>query len=401
MEAEERPSKFRKLDHRDVLKEQDGIKSMASENLGSGSSRSKGVQATNKASDSDGNCSRQGRERGEDYELMDLADASPGLEPAQKPISKNQLKKLKRKEQWEVSRDDRKARRKQKLKEKKERKRNEKDRHGAEQPQESAIPAGELKLKGPINTKRKPSTQLPVTFIIDCGFDTLMMDKEIVSLASQITRCYSTNHQAPFRGHLVVSSYNGELKNRFETTLSGHHRNWKGVRFFEDDVVHTSSKAKELMSGPGGGELAGSFSNTLEGEQDRAQAGEVVYLTSDSPDTLRELKPYSTYIIGGLVDHNRHKGICYKRAMDHGVKTAKLPIGDYMEMNSRFVLAVNHVFEIMIKWLENKDWGESFMEIMPKRKGGSLKGKGGKAEAEAEAVVVEQLEAEPGASKVA
>ena len=99
----------------------------------------------------------------------------------------------------------------------------------------------------------------------------------------------------------------------------------------------------------------------------------MVYLTSESPDTLTELKPYSTYIVGGLVDRNRHKGICYKRAMDRGLKTAKLPIGDYMQMASRFVLATNHVSEIMVRWLELGDWGEAFLRVVPKRKGGVLK----------------------------
>jgi len=103
------------------------------------------------------------------------------------------------------------------------------------------------------------------------------------------------------------------------------------------------------------------------------ESGEVIYLTSDSPNTLTELKPYSTYIIGGLVDKNRHKGICYQRAMDREIKTARLPIGDYMDMTSRFVLTTNHVSEIMLKWLELGDWGEAFLKVIPKRKGGSLK----------------------------
>jgi len=44
-----------------------------------------------------------------------------------------------------------------------------------------------------------------------------------------------------------------------------------------------------------------------------------------------------------------------------------------MEMASRFVLATNHVNEIMLKWLECGDWGEAFVQVIPKRKGGKLK----------------------------
>jgi tRNA (guanine9-N1)-methyltransferase len=85
------------------------------------------------------------------------------------------------------------------------------------------------------------------------------------------------------------------------------------------------------------------------------------------------LSPYSTYIVGGLVDKNRHKGICYKIAKERGIKTAKLPIGEYLEMQSRKVLATNHVVEIMVRWLECGDWGEAFMKVIPKRKGVKLR----------------------------
>ena len=135
----------------------------------------------------------------------------------------------------------------------------------------------------------------------------------------------------------------------------------------EADAIRTS-QSLSFLPGPDPSQKHGTFP-----AMKPAEPGEVIYLTSDSPHTLDRLKPYSTYIIGGLVDKNRHKGICYKTACDKGLKTAKLPIGEYMEMQSRFVLATNHVVEIMIRWLECGDWGEAFMQVMPKRKGGRLK----------------------------
>ena len=296
-----------------------------------------------------------------DEDSVDLQKSqSPGADAAEsstKPISKNQLKKQRRKEQWEAGREDRKAKRKEKNKEKKERK-----REGR-----SALTEEQCK------PKKQKSVQLPITFLVDCGFDDLMTENEMVSLASQVTRCYSDNSKALFRAHYAISSFNGNLKKRFETVLSNHHQNWRGVKFCEEDFVEASVRMKDSMSAPEGGELKGCFLRDAEDQEQVSRDGEVVYLTSDSPNTLEKLKPYSTYIIGGLVDRNRHKGICYKRAMEKGIKTAKLPIGEYMEMNSRFILATNHVFEIMINWLANRDWSEAFMAVMPKRKGGSLK----------------------------
>jgi len=35
-----------------------------------------------------------------------------------------------------------------------------------------------------------------------------------------------------------------------------------------------------------------------------------------------------------------------------GIAHARLPIGDYMRLASSTVMTTNHVFEIMLKWLE-------------------------------------------------
>jgi len=56
----------------------------------------------------------------------------------------------------------------------------------------------------------------------------------------------------------------------------------------------------------------------------------VVYLTADSDVEISELRPGETYIIGGIVDHNRYKNLCLHKAKTHGIRTAKLPIGTYL-----------------------------------------------------------------------
>lgn len=70
----------------------------------------------------------------------------------------------------------------------------------------------------------------------------------------------------------------------------------------------------------------------VEALQDQKES--LVYLTADSENVLDELDPKSIYIIGGLVDRNRWKGITMNKANEQGIKTAKLPIGAYMKMSS-------------------------------------------------------------------
>ena len=300
-------------------------------------------------------------------------------EPELQPISKNKLKKMKRDQEWEENRAKRKAKRKEKVQEKKQRKRAAYDEaisNNPTQPNPTLQGNAGDKIAVPYKNKRSHHVQLPITFILDCGFDDLMMDKEIKSLGAQITRTYSDNHKAPYQAHLAISSFGGHLKERFDGLLAGQYHSWRNVRFLEADFTEAATQARAWMKGDQGGKPGGVFANKDDSDPPSdayGEGGEVVYLTSDSLDTLTELRPYSTYIVGGLVDRNRHKGICYKKAMDRGIKTAKLPIGDYMQMSSRFVLATNHVVEIMLRWLEVGDWGQAFLKVMPKRKGGVLK----------------------------
>ena len=309
-------------------------------------------------------------------------DEPQGIAPqGDPPLSKNKLKKMKRDQAWEAGRELRKQLRKEKVKEKKLRKRAARD-EGASQPplkpKDDNCNDGKA-VSEEAQSHRPQNVQVPITIVIDCGFDELMQENERKSLGSQVTRCYSDNHKAPYQAHLAISSFGGHLKERFDTLLSGNHRSWRGVRFLDGDFVAAAGQAKAWMQAPEGGTLAGALSRTgtlnHDSSSEEAGSGETIYLTSDSPNTLSTLKPYSIYIIGGLVDKNRYKGICYKKAMEAGVQTAKLPIGDYMRMNSRFVLATNHVSEIIVRWLDCGDWGKAFDRVVPKRKGGVLKEK--------------------------
>lgn len=302
------------------------------------------------------------------------ANSTPAEEPtgdgkeAEAPkISKNQLKKQRRHQQWEASKEHRKEKRKEKIAEKKQRKRDELEEAKQQGTIDEVVQARRAEKQ-----RKKKSVLLPVTFVIDCSFDDLMLDRERISLGSQVTRAYSDNSKAPFRSHLVASSFDKLLKERFDTVLAKSYENWKGIRFMQEDYIQAAEMAKEWMKdSEEGGQMTGVFTDCADA---KPEDGEVVYLSSDSPHTLTELKPYSTYIVGGLVDKNRHKGVCYNQATAKGIKTARLPIGDYIQMASRQVLTTNHVVEIMVRWLELGDWGKAFIQVLPQRKGGSLVG---------------------------
>lgn len=371
MESEERPSKIRKIgtDADEALVTETAPSAVMQNDL-----QKKAAEVPSEVSGmQDAAPEEHTGKIGQDEELpvpdavAPLASASTNGDQQDPPLSKSQQKKLKRKAEWEAKREDRKVERKVKLQAKRERKRDER-----QQLIEQGVP-----LPTPTKAIYKRATQLPVTILIDCNFDELMHDGERTSLGSQITRSYSDNKNSQFRAHLTICSFGGKLKERFDTVMASQYKLWKGVRTFETGFVETAEKAKNWMSSEKGGELGGVFAKyaVLDEEATRKlkAEGEIVYLSSEASEDLWELKPYSTYIIGGLVDKNREKGICHRRATKAGIRTAKLPIGEYMDMASRKVLATNHVNEILMRWLECGDWGEAFFKVMPKRKGGTLK----------------------------
>ena len=62
---------------------------------------------------------------------------------------------------------------------------------------------------------------------------------------------------------------------------------------------------------------------------------------ADSPNELGDLDPSKAYIIGGIVDRNRHKNLCAGKAAEQGIATARLPVSQYFKLSASAVLTVN------------------------------------------------------------
>ncbi|KAI0475447.1 tRNA-methyltransferase-domain-containing protein [Xylariaceae sp. FL0804] len=333
-----------------------------------------------------------GADTGADADVEASEDAQIATEAP--VLSKNQQKKLRKRMMDENRKKDRPTIRKERRQRIKERKRIEKENDIAAAAAEGRPTTFVQKLQK--KQLVKPAVPVPVAVIVDCQFEDKMHEKELVSLANQVTRCYSENRNAQHPVQLYVSSYGGAMKERHETVLDNQPKGWKNVHFVEGDFIEAAREAKESMSSPGGGTTTELLQQSSQLEcvtlaepdakmakrnkevaQPEPEAEDVdksiVYLTADSPYNLERLEPNTCYVIGGIIDRNREKGLCYKVAREKKVRTAKLPIGEFMVLQSRHVLATNHVMEIMLRWLETGNWGAAFMKVIPTRKGGKLK----------------------------
>lgn len=115
--------------------------------------------------------------------------------------------------------------------------------------------------------------------------------------------CYAVNGRCPSPCHLWLTGCKGEMENQLQR-LPG----------FDKWIIEKESR---------------SYIEALEDEKEN-----LVYLTADAEKELDELDPQKLYIVGGLVDRNRWKGLTMKKAQEQGIQTAKLPIGNHLKMSS-------------------------------------------------------------------
>ncbi|MCI26119.1 tRNA (guanine-N1)-methyltransferase [Trifolium medium] len=121
--------------------------------------------------------------------------------------------------------------------------------------------------------------------------------------------CYAANGRCESPAHLWLTGCEGEMDDQL-----------KKIPGFDKWIIEKEDKSY------------------IEALQDRKD--DMVYLTADSETVLEELDLKKIYIIGGLVDRNRNKGITLEKAQKQGIQTAKLPIGNFLTMSSSQVLFI-------------------------------------------------------------
>lgn len=104
---------------------------------------------------------------------------------------------------------------------------------------------------------------------------------------------------------------------------------------------------------------------------------DIIYLSGDSAEPVPDCAEIQSanrhiFVIGGLIDHNRHPGMALARAKQDGVRHGQLPISDHVRLCQRRVLSIPHVFEIMLLaangTLGAGGWEAAFGRVIPARK---------------------------------
>lgn len=179
--------------------------------------------------------------------------------------------------------------------------------------------------------------------IIDCDWEAQHNESALKSLTQQIMFSYGSNRKHPKPVYIHLSN----LKERTRSSLERiRFFNWLGVTTSSEDYL--SDERYSIQPTPGKKQL--------------------VYLSSEATETLQTLSPDEAYIIGGIVDRNRFKGVTFTKAQAQGLRTAKLPIKENYQLSSSQVLTVNHVFDILLAFTTHQNWAVALGEVLPKRK---------------------------------
>lgn len=233
------------------------------------------------------------------FEVIEAAKINEINANSSENLSKRKRKKLLKLQQWELKKKEKRLKEREKYKKKR----------------LEAIANGEPIRNGPSRKALKYNTidksTNPYHIAIDLDFDNLMIDKDVCKCAKQLLWVYTINRKSEMPVHLYYTGLKNGSRVQAALNKNDGYQNW--------DVKISSELYLNL------------FDND-----------KIIYLTSDSDNVLTELNDSNIYIIGGLVDHNHHKGLCLKRADEQKIKTARLPISEHVSLKTRTVLTIVH-----------------------------------------------------------
>ena len=178
------------------------------------------------------------------------------------------------------------------------------------------------------------------TIVIDLDYDEKMTETEQKSLSQQIMYCYGANKRAKKPFNIFLSKLGGKTQENLNN-ICGFPDNW----------------------------LACEVDREQKGYENIFDKNKLIYLSADSPNVLEEIEDDKVYILGGIVDRNRHKNVTYQKAMRQNIHTARFPLRKFCSINSgSHILTVNHCYDILLSRYNSDDWISTFRNGIPSRK---------------------------------
>lgn len=177
--------------------------------------------------------------------------------------------------------------------------------------------------------------------IMDLQWGALMNDKTQKKVVSQASMAYSFDKLADKSVQMVFSSIDTQWRELFHR-VNGFGWSKKIVSFSNDSLLEI------------------------------APASEMIYLTADTDNVCQTIDPTKYYVIGCILDHNSKKGLTREYAIKNNIRMERLPIPEYIKMDGRHVLTINHVAEIIVRVANGESWPDALLATIPQRKNPQL-----------------------------
>lgn len=235
-------------------------------------------------------------------------------------LTKRQTKKFHKILKWEATKKDKRAKERIKAKDRK------------AEAKKNNLNMGPSRKE--LRRSKMENSSCKICVVFDLSFDDLMISKDMGKVIKQLLRVYTENRRAKASMQLHLTNFEGRVKEEMER--HNGYENWD-MNFHRESYLDIFPKDR------------------------------LIYLTSESDNVIESLEDNKVYIIGGLVDHNSHKGVCFEKAKAEGIAHGQLPIADFFNIKTRKVFTINQVFEILLRVSEGKTFKEAFELILPKR----------------------------------
>ncbi|XP_073471041.1 tRNA methyltransferase 10 homolog C [Aquarana catesbeiana] len=175
--------------------------------------------------------------------------------------------------------------------------------------------------------------------VFDMVYDRYMSKKEMENTVSQLMMSEGLNRRSvdPFHIHFCNlqpgGAYHNELVKRYGEA-------WNNLLITATEKSHSDIFPRDQL----------------------------VYLTADSPNVLKEFDHDKIYIVGAFVDKSQKTGVSLGNAKRLKLATARLPLDNYLKWDSGGKnLTLNQMIEILMTVKDNGDW-KNALSFVPTRK---------------------------------
>uniref|UniRef100_A0A3Q3L4Z9 tRNA methyltransferase 10 homolog C n=1 Tax=Mastacembelus armatus TaxID=205130 RepID=A0A3Q3L4Z9_9TELE len=176
--------------------------------------------------------------------------------------------------------------------------------------------------------------------VFDMSYDSHMSRHEIENTVSQLMEVEAWNRRAvePYHLHFCNLQPDGAYKKELVKRYGAE--TWDRLLITSTDRQHVNLFPREQL----------------------------VYLTADSPNILRNFDHSKVYIIGALVDRSIKSGLSLANAKRLKLATARLPLNEFLhwEVGAKN-LTLDQMMRIMITIKETGKWEEA-LKFVPRRK---------------------------------